>query len=76
MYFFTVILKNCPLRFSHNNTVFHRSIIHDDKTVISYFMPRHQTLKFSYDFKAKRYNMNLKNKNQSDHKHFGVFICD
>ena len=34
-----------------------------DETVISYFMPRHQTLKFSYNFKAKRYNVNLMNKN-------------
>ena len=32
----------------------HRLIIHDDETVISYFMPSHQTLKFSYTFKAKR----------------------
>ena len=31
----------------------HWFIIHDDKTVISYFVPRHQTLKFSYNFKAK-----------------------
>ena len=44
----------------------HWLIIHNDKTVISYFMPRHQTLKFSYNFKAKRYNVNLLNNNQSD----------
>ena len=34
------------LRFSH------WFIIHDDETVISYFVSRHQTLKFSYNFKA------------------------
>ena len=28
-------------------------IVHDGKTVISYFMPKHQMLKFSYNFKAK-----------------------
>ena len=39
-------------------------------------MPRHQTLKFSYNFKAKRYNVNLMNKHQSEPKHFGAFICD
>ena len=44
----------------------HWLIIHDDETVIIYFMPRHQTLKFSYNFKAKRYNVNLMNKNQSE----------
>ena len=38
-------------------------------------MPRHQTLMFSYNFKAK-YNVNLMNKNQSEPKHFGAFICD
>ena len=54
----------------------HRLIIHNDKTVIRYFMPRHETLKFSYNFKAKRYNVNLMNKNQSEPKHFGPFICD
>ena len=31
----------------------HLLIVHDDETVISYFMPRHQTLKFSYNFKVK-----------------------
>ena len=39
-------------------------------------MPRHETLKFSYNFKAKRYNVNLLNKNQLEPKHFGAFICD
>ena len=74
--FFTVILKNVNyglviiLRFRH------LLIIHDDETVISYFMPRHQTLKFSYNFEAKRYNVNMMNKNQSEPKCFGVFICD
>ena len=37
-------------------------------------MPRHQ--KFSYDFKAKRFNVTLMNKNQSEPKHLGAFICD
>ena len=46
------------------------------KTVISYFMPRHHTLKFPYNFKAKRYNVNLMNINQSEPKHFLAFICD
>ena len=54
----------------------HWLIIHDDKTVISYFMPGHQMLNFSYNFKAKRYNVNLMNKTQSEPMHFGVFICD
>ena len=67
MCIFTVILKNN----AHYGFVIivwfcHRLIIHDDKTVICYFMPRHQTSKFSYNFKAKRYNLNLMNKNQSD----------
>ena len=34
-------------------------------------MPRHQTVKFSYNFKAKRNNVNLMNKNQSEPKHLG-----
>ena len=42
--------------------------------IMSYFMPGHQTLKFSYNF--KRYNVNLMNKNQLEPKHFGAFICD
>ena len=41
----------------------HWLIVHDDETVISDFMPRHETLKFSYKFKAKRYNVSLMNKN-------------
>ena len=28
-------------------------------------MPRHQTLKFSYNFKAKKYNVNLMNKKKT-----------
>ena len=51
--------------------VCHRLIIYDDETVIIYFMPRHQTLKFSYNFKAKKYNVYLMNKNQSEPKHLG-----
>ena len=39
-------------------------------------MPRHQTLKFLYNFKAKRYNVILMNKNQWEPKHFGALICD
>ena len=46
----------------------------DDKIVISYFMPRHQTLKFSYNFKAKRYNVNLMIKNQSEPNPFNEVI--
>ena len=42
--------------FSHIYTSLSLIIIHDDKTVISYFIPRHQTFKFSYNFKAKIYN--------------------
>ena len=34
-------------------------------------MPRHQTLKFSYNFKAKRYNVNLMNKNNRNPSIFG-----
>ena len=33
----------------------HRWIIRDDKTVICYFMPRHETSKFLHNFKANRY---------------------
>ena len=61
MCFLTVILKfvnnglDIIIRFCH------WLIIHDDKTVISYFMPRHQTLTFLYNFEAKRYNVNLMN---------------
>ena len=39
-------------------------------------MPSHQTFKFLYNFKAKRYNVNLMNKNQPEPKHFWAFICD
>ena len=39
-------------------------------------MPRHQTLKFSYNLKAEIYNVNLMNKKKSEPKHFGAFICD
>ena len=46
------------------------------KPAISYFMPRHQTLKFSYSFKASKYKVNLMNKKQSEPTHFGAFICD
>ena len=76
MCFFTIILKHANyglviiIRFCHS------LIIHDDETVISFYMPRHQTFKFSYNFKAKRYNVNLMNKNQFEPKHFGAFICD
>ena len=58
-----IIIRFCP-----------RLIVHDDETVISYFMPRRQTLKFSYNFKAKKYHVNLMDKNQSEPKHFGAFI--
>ena len=54
----------------------HWLIIHDDKTVISNFMPRHQMLKLSYNLKATRYDVNAMNKKQSEPKHFGAFICD
>ena len=32
----------------------HWLIIHDDKTIISYFMPRHQTVKFHIVLKLKK----------------------
>ena len=77
MSFFTVIFKkNVNYRLVIIKRFCHGLIIHDDKIIISYFMSRHQTLKFSYNFKAKRYNVNLMNKNQLELKHFGVFICD
>ena len=66
-------IKNCQLRFSHYIFL---SLFHDDKTVISYFIPRHETLKFSYNFKAKRYYVNLMNKIKSEPKHFEGFNCD
>ena len=48
------------------------------KPELRYFLPRHETSKFLYDLKAKnlRYNVNLMNKNPSETKHFGSFICD
>ena len=61
MLFYSYIIK-CQLQFSHSDTVL-SLIILDDITVISYFIPRHQMLKFSYSFKAKRYNVNLVKKN-------------
>ena len=39
-------------------------------------MPRHEASKFVHNFKAKRYNVKVMNKNQSEPKHFGAFICD
>ena len=51
-------------------------IIHHDKTAIRHFMPSHETSKFLYNLKANRYNVNLMNKNESETKHFGSFICD
>ena len=74
MGFFTVILKNVNYGFVISIRFCHRLIIHNDKTIISYFMPRHQTFKFSYNFKAERYNVNLMNKNQWEPKHFGAFV--
>ena len=63
MCFYSYILKHV----NYGLVIFirfrHLIIIHDDETVISYFMPRHQTLKFSYNFKAKKYNVNLMIKN-------------
>ena len=76
MCFFTVILKKVNYGFVIIIRFCHGLIVHDDETVISYFMPRHQTLKFLYNSKAKRYNVNLTNKTQSEPKHFGGFICD
>ena len=74
MFFFTVILKNVNYGLVIIIWFCHRLIVYDDETVISYFMPRHQTLKFLYNFKAKKYNVNLMNKNQLEPKHFGAFI--
>ena len=71
---FTVMLKIVNyglvivIRFRHG------LIIRENETVNSYFMPRPQTFKFLYNFKAIRYNVNLMNKNQSEPKHFGAFI--
>ena len=71
MFFTTILNKIVNYGLVIIIRVCHRLIIHDDKTVSSYFMPGHQTLKFSYNFKAKRYNVNLVNKNQSEPKHLG-----
>ena len=51
-FFHIYIKKKCKYRFSHNYLVL-SLFIHHDKTVISYFMPRHQGLKFSYNLKQK-----------------------
>ena len=72
MFFYSYIKKN------HHGLVIiirfrHWLIVHDDETVISYFMPRHQTVKFSYNFKAKRYNVNLMNKNNRNPSILGRF---
>ena len=74
MFFYSCIVKNVNYGLVIIIWFCHWLIIHDDKTVISYFMPRHQTLKFSYNFKAKRYNVNLINKSQLDPKHFGAYL--
>ena len=76
MCFFKVTLKNFNYGLVIIIRFHHCLIIRKDETVISCFMPRHQTFKFSYNFKAIRYLVNLMNKNQSEPKHFGAFICD
>ena len=48
----------------------------NQKSDYDYDDTRHQTVKFSYNFKAKKYDENLMNKNQSEPKHFGAFMCD
>ena len=73
---FTVLLKTVRYGLVTIVRFYHRLIIHDDKTIVCYFMPRHQTSKFSYNFKAERCNVNLMNKNQSEPKHFVAFYCD
>ena len=40
------------------------------------FIPRHEMSTFLSNFKAKRYNVNLINKNKSEPKYSRVFICD
>ena len=45
-----------------------------NRTVISHFMPRYQTLKFSYNFKAKRYNVNLMNKINRNPSMWDVYL--
>ena len=42
--------------------------------VISFLAMKCQS--FYIFFKAKRYNVNLMNKIQSEPNHFGLFICD
>ena len=69
--FYSYIKKNVNYRLVIIIRVCHWLIIHDDETVISYFMPRHQTFKFAYNFKAKRYNVNFMNNNQLELKHLG-----
>ena len=59
MFFYRYIKKNVNYGLVIIIRFRHRLIVHDDETVISDFMPRHQTLKFTYNFKAKRYNVNL-----------------
>ena len=76
MFFYIYIKKNVNYGLVIIVRFCHWLIIHDDETVISYFMPRHQMLKFSYNFKAKWYNVNLIDKNQSEPEHFWAFICD
>ena len=71
MGFFTVVLKNVNYSLVIIIRFCHWLITHDDKTVISYFMLSHQTLKFSYNFKAKRYNVNLMNKINNKPSTFG-----
>ena len=46
-------IKNCQLLFSHNFKVLSLINYYDDETVFSYFIPRHQTLKFHIILKLK-----------------------
>ena len=41
----------------------HRLVIHDDKTVVCYVVPRHHTSRFSYNLTDKIYNVILTKKN-------------
>ena len=52
----------------------HWLIAHDDETVISYIMPRHQTLKFSNNLKAKRYNVTLRAKINRNPRIAGIYL--
>ena len=54
-FLYSYMKKKSQLRFSHNYTVLSliNLIIHDDKTVISYFMPRYQILSFHIILKLK-----------------------